>query len=410
MLSITRVNFLLLSAMILICAVSSAAQEPDTREGRLLQQRQAKASQLRPPEKHGLESALFEIKDRRLIERYQAGYKGFHPMLGGLSTGSGFALGAQYLRSGFANNSLDFSASGQASFVGYQRYRLGLSAPRLADRHLALSFDFTQNNAPQEDFYGVGAGSLESARANYRLETTEYAVKAGVRPVTHVELGVLGGFFNTNVGHGTDSRFPSVEEVFSPVNAPGVNHQPHYRYAGGYAGFDSRDAPLNPRSGGNYQVEGRYYMDHDLEAFSFRLWRAEVQQYFPFFNERRVIAFRGRVELTDSNSDQAVPFYLLPVLGGSEDLRGYREFRFRDSNSVVANLEYRWEAFSGLDLAVFGDAGNVFPEARDLDLADLKTSYGFGLRFNTARSVFMRIDFGFGGESTRTFFKFNHVF
>jgi hypothetical protein len=52
----------------------------------------------------------------------------------------------------------------------------------------------------------------------------------------------------------------------------------------------------------------------------------------------------------------------------------------------------------------------VFPEAGDIDLSDLKTSYGFGLRFNTARSVFLRIDFGFGGESMRTFVKFNHVF
>jgi outer membrane protein assembly factor BamA len=225
-----------------------------------------------------------------------------------------------------------------------------------------------------------------------------------------LEVGIRAGFFNTNVGHGTDSRFPSVEDVYSPLSAPGVNHQPHYKYTGGFAGFDSRDSPLNPRSGGNYQVEGRYYLDHDHGEFSFRHWRVEVQHYFPFFNERRVIAFRGKVELTDTNSDQTVPFYLMPVLGGSEDLRGYREFRFRDLNSAVGNLEYRWEAFSGLDLAVFGDAGDVLPEARDMDLTDFKTSYGFGLRFNTARSVFLRIDFGFGGEGMRTFVKFNHVF
>jgi hypothetical protein len=313
MLSISKVRFsslvrfLLPTAMVLCCAAPSVAQDLDSRAGRLLQQRQDKAKQLQPPEKHGLESALFEFKNRRWLERFQAGYKGFHPMLGGLSTGSGFALGAQYLRTGVANNSLDFYASGQASFIGYQRYRTGLSAPRLANGHATLAFDFTQNNAPQEDFYGVGSDSQESDRANYRLETTEYAFKAGVRPVRHVEVGVRAGFFNTNVGHGTDTRFPSVEDVFSPLAAPGVNLQPHYKYAGAYAGFDSRDSELNPRSGGNYKVEGRYYHD-DLGVFSFRRWRAEVQQYFPFFNQRRVIAFRGRVDLTDSNSDQFVPF------------------------------------------------------------------------------------------------------
>ena len=274
-----------------------------------------------------------------------------------------------------------------------------------------MSFDFTHNNAPQEDFYGAGSDSKESNRTNYRLETTEYSARAGVRPIGKLEVGVRAGVLNTNVGHGTDSRFASVEEVFSPNDAPGVDYQPHYKYAGGFASLDFRDSSLNPRSGGNYRVEGRYYLDRDQRRYSFRHWRMEVQQYFPFFNERRVIAFRGKVELTDSNSDQNVPFYMMPVLGGSDDLRGYGEFRFQDRNSVVANLEYRWEGFSGLDFAVFGDAGDVFHEARDINLAHLKTSYGFGLRFNTARSVFLRIDFGFGGEGgMRTFVKFNHVF
>jgi outer membrane protein assembly factor BamA len=136
----------------------------------------------------------------------------------------------------------------------------------------------------------------------------------------------------------------------------------------------------------------------------------EAQQYFPFFNQRRVIAVRGKLEMTDANSDQQIPFYLLPVVGGSEDLRGYREFRYRDRDSLVFNLEYRWEAFSGLDLALFGDAGNVFPKAGDIQLDKLKTSYGLGFRFNTDRSVFWRIDIGFSPEGTRTFVKFNHVF
>ena len=36
--------------------------------------------------------------------------------------------------------------------------------------------------------------------------------------------------------------------------------------------------------------------------------------------------------------------------------------------------------------------------------------YGFGFRFNTHKSVFWRIDVGFGQEGTHMFVKFNHVF
>ncbi len=399
------------AAITLLWAVSLRAQDPDTRAGRLQQERQAKSQQVAPYKRNGLESLLFELKDRRIMERYQAGYKGFHPMLGGLATGSGFAIGAQFRKTDIAHGVLNFQTSAQASFAGYQKYQLGLSAPALANHRVSLAFNFTQNNFPQEDFFGLGSDSAAENRTSYRLETTEYSGTVALRPIRRVELGGRGAILNTNVGHGTDLRFPSTEEAFEPDTTPGLDRQPHYAYAGGFARFDSRDHALNPRSGGLYEIEGGYYRDRKLGLYSFRRWRMEVQQYLPFFNERRVIAFRGKLESTDANSTQQVPFFLMPTLGGSEDLRGYREFRFRDKNALVLNLEYRWEAFSGLDMALFGDAGNVFQNVDDIRLNKLKTSYGFGFRFNTEQSVFWRIDFGFSpAEGMRSFVKFNHVF
>ena len=401
---------LLVGAITLVCAVPLLAQDPDSRAARLQKERLAKSQQLQPYQRSGLESLLFELKDRRIMERYQAGYKGFHPMLGGLATGSGFALGTLYRKTDIAQGVLSFQTSAQASFAGYQKYQLGLSAPALAKNRVFLAFNFTQNNFPQEDFFGFGSDSATEDRTSYRLETTEYSGTVGFRPVRKLELGGRGAIFNTNVGHGTDQRFPSTEEVFEPNTTPGLDRQPHYEYGGGFAKYDSRDHPGNPRSGGLYEIEGGYYHDRKLGLYSFRRWRMEVQQYLPFFNERRVIAFRGKLESTDANSTQQVPFFLMPTVGGSEDLRGYREFRFRDKNALVFNLEYRWEAFSGLDMALFGDAGNVFQGVDDIRLNKLKTSYGFGFRFNTEQSVFWRIDFGFSPEGMRSFVKFNHVF
>src|SRR5262245_14446815 len=176
--------------MMLLCATSSVwaqeSQDPDTRADRLEQQRQEKSQQLHPYQRTGLESALYDLKDKRLMERFQAGYRGFHPLLGGLSTGSGFAFGTQFLKTKIGGV-LDFQTSGQASLLGYQRYKLGLSAPELISDRLFLSFDFTQNNAPQEDFFGIGSGSSKDDRTDFRLETTEYAGKAGVRPFSKLE-------------------------------------------------------------------------------------------------------------------------------------------------------------------------------------------------------------------------------
>jgi outer membrane protein assembly factor BamA len=308
------------------------------------------------------------------------------------------------------NRGLTFTASGQASFSAYQRYEMTVEAPRLANDRLFLAFNFRQRNFPQEDFFGIGSDSEETDRTNFRLEDTEYVAVFGVRPTRHVSVGTRVGVLNTNTAPGTDKRFPSVEQRFDVTNTSGIDRQPDYRQTAAFAQYDNRDEPMNPRSGGLYRAEGAYYHDRDFGSYSFRRWNFEAQQYFPFFNQRRVIAARTRLELGDTNPGQQIPFFLLPTLGGAEDLRGFREFRFRDKHSLVFNLEYRWEVFSGLDMAVFGDAGNVYGDINDIKLDKLKTSYGVGFRFNTSKSVFLRFDIGFGHEGPRRFLKFGHVF
>jgi outer membrane protein assembly factor BamA len=99
-----------------------------------------------------------------------------------------------------------------------------------------------------------------------------------------------------------------------------------------------------------------------------------------------------------------------PTLGGQDDLRGFRPFRFRDKNLLLLNTEYRWEVFSGLDMAVFGDAGKVFARKSQLNLKDLETSAGFGFRFNARNNVFLRLDVGFSHEGFQVAMKFNNLF
>ena len=83
---------------------------------------------------------------------------------------------------------------------------------------------------------------------------------------------------------------------------------------------------------------------------------------------------------------------MMPTLGGSTSLRGFREFRFRDKNIFMINGEYRFEAFSGLDMALFADWGDVGSTWSDIDFRDLKSDVGIGFRFNTYKSVILRFD------------------
>ena len=62
-----------------------------------------------------------------------------------------------------------------------------------------------------------------------------------------------------------------------------------------------------------------------------------------------------------------MPFYLMPTLGGNDTLRGFREYRFRGPHAILRRREYRWEIWSGLDGALFYDAGKVANRRADLE-------------------------------------------
>ncbi len=89
---------------------------------------------------------------------------------------------------------------------------------------------------------------------------------------------------------------------------------------------------------------------------------------------------------------------MMPTLGGNDSLRGFRDYRFRGPHALLLQGEYRFEIWSGLDGALFYDAGKVAMRGSDLDLRNLESDYGFGVRFNTDNGVVARVDAAFGSR------------
>jgi outer membrane protein assembly factor BamA len=209
---------------------------------------------------------------------------------------------------------------------------------------------------------------------------------------------------------GTSNQLISADAQYTEASTPGITNQADFVRYGGFVQYDWRDRPGGARSGGLYYAQWGRYVDQTRGQFTHHRVDIEAQQFIPLFNERRVIALRGRTTLTDTDSGQEVPFYLQPVVGGSETLRGYRPFRFYGNQALVMTAEYRYEIFSGLDMAVFADAGKVAVRKQDIDFKNLESSVGFGFRFNVKNNVFLRIDTAFSHEGFQVWFKFNNVF
>jgi outer membrane protein assembly factor BamA len=262
-------------------------------------------------------------------------------------------------------------------------------------------------------FFGLGADSKPEDRTSYRYEAAHAQGEIRLSFTPWLSLGDEVGYLRTRISSGTDERYPSIEDVFTDEEAPGIEEPPRLAYTRFYFDVDYRDQPSNTRSGGRYLIEWGFGYDQNPGGqFNYRRTDLFLEQVFPIFDKKRNFAVVMRAAYVDPlEGDGRVPFFLSPTIGGSSTLRSYREERFRAPTFLLFNGEYRWEGFSGLDFALFFDAGDVGERLRDIAVRSMKTGFGFGLRFNTDQAVFMRFDVGFGGpEGTRMFFKFRPAF
>ncbi len=362
-----------------------------TRREALEAERAKKAEALTPAKPSGLEKKLLWLENDRVIAKILAPYEGFYVKIGGLTKGGGLGAGPGY-RNWFLDDRAVFNTSIVTSVRNYWMGTAEVIFPKLVDERLVVGGHGYYRYWPRERFYGIGPDSSRDDRTSFLREGYEFRGDASYAFVPAVKVGGSTAFRHETLGEGHASGFPSIEEVFTPAEAPGLDQQPDYLWSGAFVDVDYRDQPKNTRSGGHFRLS--YDLWHDLDdlGFSYRDLRFEALHAFPIFDKKRVFIARVIGESTDSPGGNLVPFYAQPTLGGSTTLRGFDEFRFRDRNALLINAEYRWEAFSGLDMAIFGDWGDVGPTWDDIEIKELKSDYGLGFRFNTFRSVFLRID------------------
>ena len=372
-----------------------------------------KMAHLWPERESPLVERVNQLVERGLLEGAQTGQgaNGWQVVLGGMRSGQGMTVGVGYRRSDLFKERLGLRTTFRgtiklASLVDFELY-----FPRLQTERAFFNFKARYENSPQIDFYGNGPDSSEDRRSSYRLETAGFNFNAGYELFGFLGLGVTGYMINVHTGPGKRGGFPTTEEEFvGQERPPGLGEDTYYGGFGGFMFIDYLDSRQGPRSGGLYGYRARQFTDLDRKQFSFRQVDFELQQYIPYFNKTRVIALRALATLAFENSGNTIPFYAQPKLGGNDSLRGFQRYRFYDKHALVLTAEHRWHAFSGLDMALFVDAGKVASRKADLDFNNLEVSYGLGFRFKLNEAYFMRIDFSGGREGLRFMWTFSDIF
>jgi hypothetical protein len=408
------------ACMIVLLASPVLAQAPteppSTRASVLDAARNALTSQSAPPERSKIDKALSWYDNQYVLEKIFGGWKGIRIGGGDFPAGAGMKFGAAYDKALTSRDSdptlpnrLDLMLRGAYSTRGYARVNGGVNARNLGGKPIDINAFGQYYEFPQEDYFGQGMDSLESDRTNYLLDAIETGASVHWKPYK-LDFGAGASYLSPRVGQGTDSRFASTEEVFGPETTPGLGTETDFIKVQGSVAFDWRDNPSYPHSGGRYEVTGTKFDDHDIGEFDFYRVDVRLQHYVPLASRYQTLAFRAIGAFTDADSGQFVPFYLQPTLGGHRDLRGFRESRFRDENTLLLGAEYRWEAWWALDGALFVDAGTVAHSRQDLSIGNMDVSYGVGFRFHSNSALVGRLDLAFSREGFVPLLRFEHVF
>lgn len=390
--------------LMLTCCAGADAAAQESRADAIAQQASEKAKQLAPYEPNRVEQFL----DRLEVSAAGGVVPGWHPFLDSAYSGGGVVIGAGNLFFVSPNNTVD--VRGSWTFKNYKRIEAEFRAPSLFDRRGTLSVLGGWREATQVGFWGFGtAETSHDDRANYSFRQPYASAAFDVWPWRR--LLVIGGgleWTRWEQRSGDGSR-PSVEEVYTPDTLPGLGADPIYVHTRATIAFDSRPAAGYARKGGYYGVTVHNFADQE-EAYSFRQVDYEAVQHVPVWRDAWVISLRGRVQTTDADPGDEIPFFMLPGLGGGSSLRGFNSWRFRDRHSLLLSAEWRVLVNRFFDVAVFYDAGKTVARRADLDLDGLKSDVGLGFRFHGPATTPLRIEIARSNELLKLVFSAKHAF
>ncbi len=174
---------------------------------------------------------------------------------------------------------------------------------------------------------------------------------------------------------------------------------------------DTRDNFFDPRRGARSILSTELAGGPLSGDKDFMKYAARTSFYYPAWGGGAVnFRIEGRFAEAYGDSD-AVPVYERFYLGGADTVRGYayRDIGPKDDRGrpiggnvrFMANVEYTVPIARELSLAAFFDAGNVWSTYDDLDLGDLVTGTGIGLRIMSPLGP-LRLDYAYGFDVGKT--------
>jgi len=247
-------------------------------------------------------------------------------------------------------------------------------------------------------FYGIGQNLINKEK--YNVDITRILTKAYFRP----RKGLYAGFrFNLENYRTKDLKDGS-------VLASGI-----IPYANGSLSiglgpivfFDHRDVFFYPSKG--YTLELGYLPYSQIFGSKIDFYRLNVDfSSYHSINKNHIIA----QNIYFNYNNGFVPFNLMSTLGGQRRLRGYYEGYYRDYNTALYQLEYRYHPFKLLGFVAFAGIGFLGNKQNTINFNYPKYSAGGGIRFAFSQKdkLNLRLDYAVGQNANNFYFTIGEAF
>ncbi|WP_241901842.1 BamA/TamA family outer membrane protein [Vibrio breoganii] len=169
--------------------------------------------------------------------------------------------------------------------------------------------------------------------------------------------------------------------------------------------YDTRDYETNPYTGRLVSLEHRWFVEAFGADYKYEEYTFNYREYWNLY-EQNVLALDYFVQ---GLSDSDLPWFAMSKLGGDNRMRGYYYGRYRDRYQMAAQLEYRHKFNERHGAVIWGGAGNIAPHFKGLFEDSWLPTYGVGYRFAFKPRVNVRLDLGFGDETT-VYFNIHEAF
>lgn len=169
--------------------------------------------------------------------------------------------------------------------------------------------------------------------------------------------------------------------------------------------YDSRDFLSNAYHGYFFRLDQRFNPRFFFNRYAFSMTELTFASYHPVW-KGGLLALRLHSRLTYGHT----PWGLLSTLGGSDNMRGYFEGRYRDKSEIDVCLELRQHIYHRNGAVAWVGAGTVFPKFSAMRWRKVLPNYGIGYRWEFKKRINVRLDLGFGRHQTGFVFSINEAF